>query len=526
MRGRLRRLAGEAAERPRAVPRSRGLHPHSREALATTAAGYGTAVEEVPLAAGVDRARSPRSATTSRPSSSSSRTSSAPSRTSRRWCRSPRETGALVVVQCDPLTLGVLRAARRVRRRHRGRRGPVARQPARLRRPVVRLLRRPGGVPAADAGPDRGRDDRRRRQARLRAHAADARAAHPAREGDAQHHDRADAERARRRRLPVAGSAAAGSSSSASCCCTARPTRASALAALDGVELLHEQPVVREFARAARRAGRPRDRALRRRGRQPRLPARRDYDEYATGCWWRSPSSARGRTSTGWPRCSAPRSPPSARRCTHERDASRSSRSPSPAARVRGARARRAARRRRRCPERFRRAEPPRLPEIAEPEIVRHYTRLSTTQLPRRRGLLPARLVHDEAQPEAARAGRGAARARAAAPAPGARARPGRAAADVGAAAGAGRDRRAAARLAAAVGRLAGRAGGRAAHARLPRGARRAAPQGPDARHRARHEPGDRDDGAATRWSRSAPTPTAASTSTTCARSSTTTSRR
>src|SRR4051812_50207317 len=28
-------------------------------------------------------------------------------------------------------------------------------------------------------------------------------------------------------------------------------------------------------------------------------------------------------------------------------------------------------------PERFRRAEPPRLPEIAEPEIVRHYTRMS-----------------------------------------------------------------------------------------------------------------------------------------------------
>ena len=28
-------------------------------------------------------------------------------------------------------------------------------------------------------------------------------------------------------------------------------------------------------------------------------------------------------------------------------------------------------------PERFRRAEPPKLPEIAEPEIVRHYNRLS-----------------------------------------------------------------------------------------------------------------------------------------------------
>ena len=52
-------------------------------------------------------------------------------------------------------------------------------------------------------GPDRGRDDRRGRPPRLRAHAPDARAAHPPREGDAQHHDRADAERARRRDLPL-----------------------------------------------------------------------------------------------------------------------------------------------------------------------------------------------------------------------------------------------------------------------------------------------------------------------------------
>src|SRR5688500_11125632 len=32
---------------------SRGVHPHSREALATTAAGYGTAVEEISLSGGV-----------------------------------------------------------------------------------------------------------------------------------------------------------------------------------------------------------------------------------------------------------------------------------------------------------------------------------------------------------------------------------------------------------------------------------------------------------------------------------------
>ena len=45
-------------------------------------------------------------------------------------------------------------------------------------------------------------------------------------------------------------------------------------------------------------------------------------------------------------------------------------------ARVRRPRARRA-RRLTSCPPRFRRAEPPQLPEVAEPEIVRHYNRLS-----------------------------------------------------------------------------------------------------------------------------------------------------
>ena len=72
-------------------------------------------------------------------------------------------------------------------------------------------------------------------------------------------------------------------------------------------------------------------------------------------------------------------------------------------------------------------------------------------QLRPRHGLLPARLVHDEAQPEAARARRGAAGQRPAAPAAGPRARPGRAGADVRAAGRAGRGRRPAARLAAAV---------------------------------------------------------------------------
>ena len=65
-------------------------------------------------------------------------------------------------------------------------------------------------------GPDRRRDPRPRRQARVRAHAADARAAHPPREGDLEHLHRAGAQRAGRRHLPELARARAGSSSSPS----------------------------------------------------------------------------------------------------------------------------------------------------------------------------------------------------------------------------------------------------------------------------------------------------------------------
>jgi glycine dehydrogenase subunit 1 len=86
---------------------SRGLHPHSREALATTAAGYGTAIEELPLAGGVTE-----------PFEVDDDVSAV-------FLQQPnflgavedlealvpmaKETGALVVVQVDPLTLGVLK---------------------------------------------------------------------------------------------------------------------------------------------------------------------------------------------------------------------------------------------------------------------------------------------------------------------------------------------------------------------------------------------------------------------------------
>ena len=87
---------------------SAGVHPQARETLATTAAGWGTTIEELPLADGVtDAAR--RSATTSPPCSSSTRTSSAPSRTSQPLTDAAHAAGALMIVLCDPLTLGVLK---------------------------------------------------------------------------------------------------------------------------------------------------------------------------------------------------------------------------------------------------------------------------------------------------------------------------------------------------------------------------------------------------------------------------------
>jgi glycine dehydrogenase subunit 1 len=86
---------------------SRALHPHSREALATTAKGYGTAVEELPLAGGVTDAFE------------------VDDDVSAVFLQQPnflgavedlealvpmaKASGALVVVQVDPLTLGVLK---------------------------------------------------------------------------------------------------------------------------------------------------------------------------------------------------------------------------------------------------------------------------------------------------------------------------------------------------------------------------------------------------------------------------------
>ncbi len=392
---------------------SRGLHPHSRETLETYSAGYGTTVVETRA----DRGRAPP--------------------TSRRWPPRSTTTPSAVFLQ-QPNFLGTVedlgplveaakktgadrglpgrradarhpRVARRARRRHRGRRGAAARQPARLRRPVVRLLRRGREVHPQDAGPHRRRDRRRRGQARLRAHASDARAAHPPREGDVEHLHRPGAERARRRDLPV----------------LARPQGhrrdRRADAAQDRLRAAADRPRADQPGPGRARVRRARARPRRASWPPPARPASTPATAWGattpstrTACWSRSPSAARARRSTRWPgSCPATawrRSREHVPTSRHEDDLREVPRGPPrvhPAARRRPRdRRRRRAAARVRAPLRpgpaagdLRARDRPPLQRAVEEELR-----------PRHR-LLPARVVHDEAQPEAARAGRGAARA-------------------------------------------------------------------------------------------------------------------
>ena len=191
----------------------------------------------------------------------------------------------------------------RLRRRHRRRRGPAARQPPRLRRPVLRLLLRDRGADPADARPDRRRD-----RSTSTAAAASCSPCRPASSTSA----------ARRRTHNI---------------CTAQ-----ALNALGG--MIYLSWLGRTGPRRARRAARPphalrpraprRDRRRRGRSTTPPSsassrspstrpssassttappaaspPASRSAPSTATGCSSRSPSSGRSPRSIGWPSCSA-----------------------------------------------------------------------------------------------------------------------------------------------------------------------------------------------------------------------------
>jgi glycine dehydrogenase subunit 1 len=103
-------LARLANGRPRFVV-SRSVHPHSRETLATLAHGYGARVEEVPLRDGATDADALRAALgddvgavfVQLPSFLGAVEDLEP------LAQAARAHGALVVCQCDPIALGILR---------------------------------------------------------------------------------------------------------------------------------------------------------------------------------------------------------------------------------------------------------------------------------------------------------------------------------------------------------------------------------------------------------------------------------
>src|SRR3954452_12460550 len=156
-----------------------------------------------------------------------------------------------------------------------------------------------------------------------------------------------------------------------------------------------------------------------------------------TGCWWRSPSSGPRRTSTGWRPCSVPPSPPSVRQRWRRDDygfdtaaegdermrssgvtsdnvlhgdpgidvhshPNRSALQQTEMQRDHATTIYEKSKPGRRAfvapeldvpahglPPKFARAEPPKLPEIAEPEIVRHYNRLSKRNFDLDHGFYP-----------------------------------------------------------------------------------------------------------------------------------------
>jgi glycine dehydrogenase subunit 1 len=259
---------------------SRGLHPHSREALATTAHGYGTAVEEIPLANGVTEAFE------------------VDDDVSAVFLQQPnflgaledlealvpmaKERGALVVVQCDPITLGVLRPPGEFEvdiavgeGQSLGNRldygGPsfgfFAAQEAYLRR-----------MPGRIAGETTDIDGKRGFVLTLQT-----REQHIRREKATHNITTAQTLNALAGIVYLSWLGRRGIVELGDLLLHRTAYARKTLAALDGVELLHEQPVVREFAL---RLGAPVDRVIERcaaDGVNPGYPLSADYPEFEDG---------------------------------------------------------------------------------------------------------------------------------------------------------------------------------------------------------------------------------------------------
>jgi glycine dehydrogenase subunit 1 len=103
-------LARQQSRRPRFLV-SRGLHPHSREALATTGAGWGTTIDEIPLADGVTDAVALEEALDEDVGAVFLQYPNFLGAVEDLEALVPaaKAKGAIVVVQCDAIALGILR---------------------------------------------------------------------------------------------------------------------------------------------------------------------------------------------------------------------------------------------------------------------------------------------------------------------------------------------------------------------------------------------------------------------------------
>ena len=274
---------------------SRGVHPHSRETLATYSAGFGAEIVEVGLEGGMTDAAALAAAVDGE--------------TAAVFLQSPnflgavedvealgaaaKEHGALLVVAVDPMTLGILKP------------------PGECGADIALGEGQPLGNRLDFGGPSFGffcatEEQIRRMPGRIAGETEDVdgrrgfvlalqtREQHIRREKATNNICTAQALNALAATVHLAWLGREGFRELGELLVRRTAYARERLAAVEGVELLHEAPVVREFAVRLDGPGRPRARALRRARDRRRLPARRaSTPSTRTGCWSRSPSAAR-----------------------------------------------------------------------------------------------------------------------------------------------------------------------------------------------------------------------------------------